>query len=645
MLAEAGRRLERLLAERGHRTVGNTLRPYNEVCNLATLVQWQGFVLLNVHPRAPMRDAANEAYQAATRLLTELNLNRPLYEAFASLDVSKSDPETKYAVWKILRDFRIAGVDRDESTRARLKALKDQIAETGMAFERTINEDVRTVEVSSTEELIGLPQDYLDGHKPDKKGRIRITTRYPDFHPVLEYAQKPELRRRLLKEFYNIGSPKNLDLLKDLLTQRYELARLLGYPDFATYVLQDKMIGSAKAAGEFIEKLDRTVKQQTQDDYALLLQRKRQDLPEATALERWDFEYYVSRVRSELYHFDSQEIRPYLEFQHVKAGLFEVTRQLFGVTYRRVKGVPVWHRSVEVYDVYERRRRLGRFYLDLHPRKGKFTHAMCYAFAPGLRGVQLPLPVLICNFPDPSATRGPTLMQYDDVLTFFHEFGHLLHAIFSGRVRWLKSADTEFDFVEAPSQMLEEWVARPESLHRFARHYRTNAPVPGDLVERLARADAVGRRLWFVIHYTLWAAFCLECHARDPPNLDTTALLEELWTRYWPIPWVEGAHPHCRLGHLNAYSAAYYTYAWSLAIAKDLFSEFTKQASIMDRRTGRRYRKAVLTPGGSRPAVDSIREFLGREMRFGALEVWLKENPTPTTPSNREYGSGQSQSS
>jgi thimet oligopeptidase len=624
-LARARRLLKKILAARGRRTVANTLLPHNEVLRMANELAMQGELVFNAHVDGAARDAGNKAYQAAMSFLSELNLNRPLYEAFASLDVKAKDAETRHAVFKILRDFKRAGVNRDEATRARIKALNDEITAIGSRFDRNINEDVRSIVVGSKERLAGLPEDFIASHAPKDDGRIALTTNYPDALPVFQYASDADVRRQLQWEFLNRGYPKNMEILDELLVKRNELARLLGYDHYAAYVTEDKMIGSAKAAAEFVEKISKAADSRTSRDYEVLVQRKREDAPGATRLDPWDPMYYMERVRAEQFQFDSQEARPYFQFERVRDGIFAITGALFGVRYRRVRG-PTWHESVETYDVYDGRTRIGRFYLDLHPRDGKFGHAAAFPVAIGLRGVQLPQAALLCNFPDPRKTAGPALMEHGDVVTFFHEFGHLLHGIFSGRARYVKTGmgDIEWDFVEAPSQLLEEWARRPEGLRMFARHHETGEPIPRDLVDRMERAQSVGRGLW-ARRQIFFAALSLAYYSRDPAGIDTTALAKELNRAYYPVPWYEGTHFQCNFGHLNGYSAVYYTYMWSLVIAKDFFGKFLKARSIMDAATARRYRRTILDPGSARPAARMVREYLGRAPRFDAFQTWLNE--------------------
>ncbi len=623
-LAHARQTLEEILAAQAPRIVANTLVPYDSLLKGVYEVSSQGDTLSNLHPDSTIRAAGEKAHQDAKGFETELSLSRPLYEAFAALDVEGEDAETRYAVFKILRDFRRAGVDQDEATRARIKKLRDEIVAIGQEFERNIREDVRSVQVNSAEELDGLPDDFIASHPPGEEGKITITTNYPDLFPVLKYARDPDLRRRLLREFMNRGHAINLEILDRLLSKRHELSQILRYEHFADYVTEDKMIGSSKAAAEFIGRVAGAAGGRAREDYTSLLEKKQQDNPEARGLDPWDRFYYPEKLRAEEYGFDSKAVRSYFEFDQVLKGILAITGKLFGVRYERAEDAPVWHESVLTYDVFEGDAHIGRFYLDLHPRDGKFTHAASATLVRGIHGTQLPQGVLMCNFPDPR--KGPALMEHTEVVTFFHEFGHLLHTIFSGRVKWIKNAPSymEWDFIEVPSQLLEEWARDPEALESFARHYETGEPIPLELVERMKRAEAVARGLGVRRQMSL-AALSMCYYDRDPEGLDTTALAKEVHREYDPIPWFEGTHFQCGFGHLNDYSAIYYTYMWSLVIEKDMFGLFKEQDSLLDPAQALRYRRSILEPGSGKPASDLLRDFLGREQGFQAFEEWLNE--------------------
>ena len=236
----------------------------------------------------------------------------------------------------------------------------------------------------------------------------------------------------------------------------------------------------------------------------------------------------------------------------------------------------VWHPEVTVYDVYDKSKLIGRIYFDMFPRENKYKHYATFTLATGKNGFRLPEYVLVCNFP--KAAGGPGLMERDDVITFFHEFGHLIHGIMKGNTKWAEG-DLENDFIEAPSQMFEEWPKDPAILKLFARHYKTNEPIPAELAEKARAADDFGRAL-NVRTQMFYAAISLDFYNRDPQGLDTDKLVAQLQERYTPFKYVEGTHMHTAFGHLNNYSAVYYTYMWSLVIAKDMFTEFKKDGLL-----------------------------------------------------------------
>jgi len=575
----------------------------------------------NVHPDARLRDAAERSEQEVEALSTELSLDRGLHDALAAVDVSGEDAATRHYVEKALRDFRRAGVDRDDATRARVRALRDELVRIGQEFGRNIKDDVRRVELDPAE-LDGLPEDWKRAHPPGPGGLVTVTTDNVDYVPFMTYARSGRAREALWRLYRLRGHPRNLDVLSRMLARRAELARLLGYPTWAAYVTEDKMIGSEGAAAEFIERIAAASGERMRRDHAQLVERKRKDAPGDERVHPWDSAYLQERVKAEAYGFDSQSVRPYFEYARVRDGVLGLTARLFGIEYRRVPDAPVWHPEVEAQDVMEGERPLGRVYLDMHPRDGKYKHYAQFTLAAGQRGVRLPEGVLVCNFPRP-APGAPALLEHGDVKTFLHEFGHLLHHVLGGRVRWAAQSGvaTEWDFVEAPSQLLEEWVWDPAVLAGFARHSGTGEPIPAELVARMRAADEYGKGL-MVRQQMFYAATSLELHRRDPAALDTTALVAELQARYTPFRHVDGTYFQESFGHLDGYSAIYYTYMWSLVIAKDLFGPF-RAAGLLDPAPARRYRKAVLEAGGTKPAAELVRDFLGRPHGFEAYEAWL----------------------
>lgn len=615
---------DRILEARGARTIANTLDPYNEMAMHLDAVAAESSLFARVHPDASVRAAAEQAEQDVQKFVTALKLDRRMFEAFQAVNVDKADAPTKYLVLKALRDFRRAGVDKDDVTRGRVAALNDEIVKLGQAFAKNTRDDEREITLSSASQLEGLPRDWIDKHQPGPDGTIRVSTRYPDYYPFVTYSRDTAARASLYREFKNRGYPKNIDVLKTLLERRHELARLLGYNNYADYITEDKMIGSAANARSFIDRVSELSRAAAERDYHVLLERKRKDDPSATKVEDHEKAYYEELVKSEQYAFDAQAVRPYFNFPDVQKGLFDLTGKLFGVSYRPVHGLKLWHEDVTAWEVMEGDRMLGRFYLDLHPRKDKYGHAAQFDYRTGIEGKRLPQSVLVCNFPNPRDSKdGLALMEHDEVVTFFHEFGHLLHAILAGHQRWMGNAgiSTEWDFVEAPSQMLEEWCFDTASLRSFALHHQSREPIPTELVDKLRKARDFGKGL-FVSHQMFYAAVSLDYYDRDPKGLDTTALARELQDKYSAFDYVPETHFECGFGHLDGYSAIYYTYMWSLVLAKDMFSEFEAKG-LYDRRTSWKYRDGVLGAGGSAPAAELVNGFLCRPYSFDAFERWI----------------------
>jgi thimet oligopeptidase len=610
-LAEARALVDRLRDDPPADALG-VLRQWDEVGRALSNIASVGSLLANVHPDEAVRTSCEQAEVEVDRLVTELRQDRALYDVFAGLDAAGLDPVAARLLTKTLEDFRRAGVDLDDATRARLTEINARLTAVGQEFSRTIRDDVRTVRVTP-DRLAGLPQDWLDAHPAGDDGLVTVTTDYPDAVPVRMFAHDPDLRRQVTVAFLERGWPQNESLLGEMFALRHELANLVGYADFASYDAAVKMIGKGPAIPEFIDRIAEAAEAPMRRDLESLLARYRQDVPDATEIDNADSLYYEELVRKEQHDVDAQLVRTYFDFTRVRQGLLDVTARLFGLRYEPVPDATVWHEDVTAYDVFSGDESLGRIYLDLHPRDGKYKHAAQFTVADGLAGRQLAEGALVCNF-----SRG--LMEHDHVVTLFHEFGHLVHHVLAGRGEWTRFSGvaTEWDFVEAPSQMLEEWAWDADILRSFA----TNAdgePIPADLVDRMRAADDFGKG-YVARTQMFYAAMSYWFHTDRPADL--TAAMRELQARYSPFAYIDGTHMFASFGHLGGYSSAYYTYMWSLVIAKDLFSAFDPD-DLFDAEVAGRYRDRVLAPGGSKDAADLVADFLGRPYTFDAYAAWL----------------------
>ncbi|MBO0844658.1 MAG: Zn-dependent oligopeptidase [Nocardioides sp.] len=607
-----------LKAERP-RLAADLLERWNDI-NLALGNAFAASSLVQqVHPDAAVREQAEQAQLEAHKLLTDLSLDREVYDLMVLDDAEERtsglDDDAERVRNFALRDFRRAGVDRDPETRERIREINERATELGQTFERNIRDDGTTVKVRP-EQLAGLPRDWIDAHPAGDDGLVELTLEYPDVVPMLQFCSDRDARVQVHTAFNNRAWPVNDAVLAELLALRQEHATLLGYDGWPTYDAEVKMIETGDAIGTFIEKISKAAEASAIRDRDIMLERIRQDRPDAEVLDAADANYYLDTVRRERHDVDSQEVRRYFTFDKVRQVLLDVTGRLFGLTYEPVDA-PTWHDDVASYDVSLNGTPLGRIHLDLHPRPNKFNHAAQFTLTDGVAGRQLPEGVLVCNFP-----RG--LMEHREVVTLFHEFGHLVHHILGGRQRWVRFAGvaTEWDFVEAPSQLLEEWAWDAGVLEGFATDDE-GRPIPAALVTRMRRADDFAKGLQARTQM-FYAAVSYRFHLDAPADGDAIlALSRELQATYSMITPLD-THFHAAFGHLDGYSSGYYTYMWSLVIAKDLFSAFDRE-NMFDPEVAARYRDRILTQGGRKDAADLVEDFLGRPFGFEAFADWLAE--------------------
>jgi len=620
---QAKSHLNDILQVKGERNEKNTLRVLNKMqIELDNAMATAG-LYSQVHPDKTVRDESEICEQEVERLQTEISLNRDLYDAVSAVKTSGLDPLASRFLEKTIQDFKRSGVDKDEATREKIKKVEEELVIIGQEFGRNIREDVRHVDVDAKSGLKGLPLDYVKSKKVDENGKVRVTTDYPDYIPFMTYAEDATIRKELWTKFLSRAYPKNKAVLKSMIEKRHELAKLLNYDSYADFVVEDKMIETTKSASEFIEKIAAIAKPMAEQEYGVLLETKKSISPAAKEVQGFERAFLDEKIKREKFQVDSLAMRPYFEFERVQDGLLSVTSQLFGIRYVEVNDAQIWHESVKVYDVMDGSEKMGRIYLDLFPRENKYKHAAQFTLRSGVKGVQLPEGVLVCNFSDPNVN-SPALMDFDQVVTFFHEFGHLLHHVMGGKQDWIRFSGvaTEWDFVEAPSQLMEEWAWDTGVLQSFAKHHETGEVIPAQMIERMRAADEFGKGL-DACQQMFYAAMSLEYYRREPATFDPHNLLVELQSKYSKFAHVEGTYFNLNFGHLEGYSAMYYTYMWSKVIAKDLLTPFKKDG-MLNAKDAKRYRKYVLEAGGSKDAADLVQDFLGRKYEFKAFQEWLQ---------------------
>ena len=618
--------LAALLAVEGPRTPENSLRHYDAAIEQLSLAGAQSGILNSVAAEKAVRDQAQMEAQRVAMAGSALSLNRAVYDALAAIDLDGASPATRHYVERTLLGYRLSGVDKDEATRQRLHALHDKATGLSLAFGRNIQEGGKTIE-AAPEELEGLPADYIARHPVEKgedgKERVTLTTDPPDMMPVMTFAASAALRERMFLAYNTRAFPDNRQLLLDLLATRQEISSVLGFRSWADLATADQMMESAANVRTFLAKLDEASREGARHEHAEVLAFAHERQPELAEIDIVSRGYWYEQFRRTKYDFDSQSVRPYFPYPRVEAGVLETAAKLFKVEFRPSPS-PAWHPAVSVYEVFEDGRLAGRFYLDMHPREGKSKWFSAAPVVAGVRGRVLPEAALICNFPTPEEG-DPGLLQYSDVVTFFHEFGHLMHAILGGHTEWvgLSGFATEGDFIEVPSQMLEEFFRDEKLLQAFAKHYETGDVLPSELIQSLKRASAFGRADWVrtQLYYT---TLSLDLHDRDAVGIDPDAITRELYKNFQPWTWLDGNKMYASFGHLTGYSSNYYTYMFDKVIALDFFAQF-EPGNLLGGNAGERYRKTVLEQGGSKPARELVRDFLGRDEEFAAFSKWLNE--------------------
>jgi thimet oligopeptidase len=631
---------------RESRGTAETLELYDRACWHLRMAGSQAHVMFMVHPAAEVRDAAQELSQAVSAAGVELSLNREVYKALETLDASGEDAATRYYLERTLLGYRLAGVDRDDATREKIRALADRSTELGMRFSRTVQDDVRRISVEDPEELRGLPGDFLERHGVrEDEGRLRadkpvvLTTDPPELAPVMTYAASRTLRRRMYLAYNDRGYPGNRQVLLDLLRTREAMAETLGFRSWADLATVDQMMGSAENMRRFLDEVDKAARETAQHEFTELEAFVRERDPEALPLTLSDARFWEEQFRRARYDFDSQSVRPYFPYEPVEAGILAIAGRLFGVRFERNTSAAVWDKDVKAFDVFEGAEQgtiaaapIGRVYLDMHPREGKSKWFSECSLVGGVKGRQIPEASLVCNFPQPRidpenpGKSDPGLLQYSDVVTFFHEFGHLMHEILGGQQRWAGQSGiaTEGDFVEVPSQMLEEFFERADVLQSFAKHYQTGEPIPEETVSRMTRASAHGRAL-STLTQVMYATYSMETHDRRAADLDLDNLLREGYDRFSAYEFVDGNRMYAAFTHLVGYTSNYYTYLYDKVIALEFFAEFAHGSAdqLLSGPVASRYRKTVLEPGGSKPARELVQAFLGRETSMEALQGWI----------------------
>jgi thimet oligopeptidase len=578
---------------------------------------------------AAEREASQKAEEHVQNWLIEFNKREDVYRAVRAVAAtnSKLEGERKRLLERLLRDYRRAGMELPPDKREQLKTVEKEIARLGIEFEKNIRDDQTKVLVSG-DGLKGMPDDYINGLK--REGDLYVITMdYPTFNPLMDFCEVEQTRMDAWKAYKRRAGDKNVALLEQILKLRAQAAQLLGYACPADFEIEVRMAKTSAAVRDFYAKLRPLVRTKAAADLAEFTAAKREHTGRPDArLEPWDQSCYEKRLLKTHYAVDAQKVREYFSMDRVVDGLFSITQSLYGLEYRDVtdaaasRGRPLWHPDVRLFEVWDKAdgRMLGEFYIDLYPRENKYNHAAQWGLVSRKKwpdgSLQRPLAALVCNFTKPTADK-PSLLSHLEVETFFHEFGHCLHTILTeADYGMFAGTSVARDFVEAPSQMFENWVWDARVLKSFARHYKTGEPFPDETLDGMIRARYLGSGLKAERQF-YYGIVDLTYHSRPDGIVDTTKVANALFGDVEQFPPQNDTCYQASFGHLIGYQAGYYGYQWSLVYACDMFQRF-RELGVLSPDAGQYYRKKILARGSTIDELDIVKDYLGREPRMEA---------------------------
>ena len=562
------------------------------------------YLLGEVHPEKPVRDAAEPCLQKYTALSTELFQNEKLFKRVRA--AKASNPHQAKLKKDLIEGFEDSGVALAPVQRARAKEIFDRLEVLRQDFDRSVRDDPTKV-IFTAAELEGMPEAYVKAQeKKLKDGSYALGLDYPTYIPFMQNAKNEDARRRYYMGKLREGGETNLDRLYEMFRLRKELAGLYGLTSFADYALRRKMVGSAATVNKFLAEVKAAVADLERKELEELRAEKAKDLGkplQETKLDRWDTRYYTEKVRRERFAIDQEKLRKYFPTDKSIEYTLRIAQRLYGVRFSERK-VHAWHEDVRYFDVLDARSGgyISGFYLDLFPREGKYNHAAAFPIrGVSVRAKRTPLSALVTNFDREG-------LNHDELETLLHEFGHVLHGVLS-RAEYNPHAGTSVkgDFVEAPSQMFEEWARRGQPLALFREVCPQCPQLGADDIERLDKARRYGQGILYASQW-LYATFDMALSTDPQPPLAVWKGLESAT----PLGHVEGTMFPASFSHIaSSYAAGYYGYMWSQVLALDMLSRFKKD--MLDPKVGIRYRDTILAQGGQVEEMDMVRKFLGRE--------------------------------
>lgn len=599
------------------RTFENTILAYEKAFDKYSEALGMSGFLSYVSTDENFRNTVRDLQLQISQYMVDVATRRDVYKAIR--EYTDTNPQLGPVEAKLVKEmligFKHSGMDLNDEDLEKFKALNKEEAQYVIEFDKNVQEYKDPLAVTR-EQLKGLGEDYIGKLQKTQDGKYLVTLDYPDYVPFMLNADDEQARKALEYKYNRRGGEKNVELLEKTVTLRRQIAQLLGYPTHANLKLENRMAKNPQTVMKFLKDLQKKLKPMGKaEDKFLIAYKNEKTGKKFRTLYPYESGYWANKYRKENLQLDSEKIKEYFPSQVVIDGMLDLFGNLFGITFEPA-AIPTWHPDVKSFLIKDKATSapVAYFYMDLYPREGKYKHAACFDLVEGFEKedgtYQMPFVAIVANMNKPSKDT-PSLLKHGEVETLFHEFGHVLHnALTKSKYKAFSGTSVSWDFVEAPSQLLERWAWDPAVLKKISRHYKTGEPLPDDLIKRMLAAKNFGNGGAY-LRQNFFAQYDMTLHTA-PRTPDSTKLYFDLTKKIRALPLTKNTLPQAAFTHImGGYDAGYYGYLWSEVIAEDFFSEFEKNG-IFNPQTGLKYRREILEKGGSEDETQLVENFLGR---------------------------------
>lgn len=619
-------------------TFENTILALETAGEEVELVSGIYFNLFSAEANEQLQALAKDISPKLAAFQSDISLDEQIFKRVQSVFSNKSNlnltGEQNRLLEKFHKDFVRNGALLNAADKEKLRQIDQELSVLGPKYSENVLKATNKYEmwIANKADLKGLPEGVIEAAQAEAaaKGKPEqwlFTLQFPSYFPFLQYSEHRELREKLWKAASSKAFKDDFDnqaVIKSIITLRHQRAKILGYATHASFVLEERMAQTPEKVLQFLNGLLEPSKKAAKRDLQEMQDFKKQDCGDSEIMP-WDVAYYSEKVKEAKYKFNEEELRPYFKLENVVDGVFEHAKRLYGLTFKAAANVETYHEDVKAFEVYEAEsnKYIGLFFADFFPRATKKGGAWATNFRDqGLffGKIRRPHVSIVCNFTKPTPTK-PSLLSFDEVRTLFHEFGHALHMMLSEvNYRTLSGANVYWDFVELPSQIMENWTLEKEALDIFAKHYQTNAPMPQDLVAKI-KESAQFQAGWASLRQLQFGLLDMAWHNQDPTAITDVDAFETQTTELTRLtPKIPGTNSSCSFSHIFAggYSAGYYSYKWAEVLDADAF-EFFKEKGLFNKEVANKFKENVLSKGGTEHPMELYKKFRGREPDANAL--------------------------